>query len=349
MVMGVMHRRGLPFVTDQPLVVFHGANAASFRAGIEDVIASFIAAPVAIAVVADGLESLADQALFQRADVIVSPRFSASAPRPVGLKLFQVPGAGTDAVDIAALPAGVTVCNCFGHEQAIAEYAFTAMLARVVPLTDADRRLRGGDWAYYAGAADRAHGELAGLTLGLLGFGHIGRAIAARARAFEMRVVVANRSAVQANGDVDAYLPLDRLDAFWPQVDIIVVSVPLTPETTGIVNAAAFRAMRPGAMLINVGRGPTVDEAALFEALKTQSIAGAAIDTWYAYPPGASTQAAPGNLTFHELPGLLMTPHMSGWTDGTIRRRQRSIAHNIAVALGGADRRYLNLVRKGAG
>jgi phosphoglycerate dehydrogenase-like enzyme len=237
------------------------------------------------------------------------------------------------------------VCNCFGHEQAIAEYVMSALLARAIPLADADQRLRQGDWAYWAGAPERVHDEIAGRTIGLLGFGHIGKAIAARAKAFEMQVHVANRSPVAPSPLVDRAFTLDQLAAFCGSVDVVVVSVPLTEETKGIVGAAAFAAMRPDAVVVNVGRGPTIDEEALYDALKSRRIGGAIIDTWYRYPQAGDATPLPSKLPFHELSNVLMTPHMSGWTSGTIRRRQAVIAGNIRRRFSGEP--LENVVRRG--
>jgi phosphoglycerate dehydrogenase-like enzyme len=307
------------------LIVFHGENAASFSdglAGLLDLAADVVILP-------DELTSDIDRKTYAEADVIVGTRYNGTLPRPDRLQLFHVPGAGYDAVDFAALPASTVVCNCFGHEQAIAEYVMAALLHRHVPLADADRRLRNGDWAYWAGSADRVHDEMAGKTIGLLGFGHIGKAIALRAKAFEMNVYVANRSPVVTSPLVDRSFMLDDLANFWRSADFIVVSVPLTTETKGIVGAEAFAAMRPTAVVLNVGRGPTVDERALYEALRTNRIAGAVIDTWYQYPEPGHANVLPSSLPFHELPNVIMTPHMSGWTQGTIRRRQETIAGNV--------------------
>ncbi len=307
-------------------IVFHGENAASFREGFEGVVGK----GAHVSVLPDVLATDADRQCYADAEFIVGVKFDASLPVPAGLKLFHVPGAGYDAVDLNLLPASATVCNCFGHEQAIAEYVMSAILARHVPLADADARLRKGDWKYWAGSLDRVHDEMAGKTIGLLGFGHIGKAIAARAKAFEMRVHVANRSAVAASYVVDEAFTLDRLNEFWGTADYIVVSVPLALETKGIVAHEAFAAMRSNAVVINVGRGPTIDERSLYAALKSGRIAGAIIDTWYAYPGPDNPNSQPSSLPFHELSNVLMTPHMSGWTHGTIRRRQKTIADNIA-------------------
>ena len=321
-------------------IVFHGENATAFSNGFADL----VPAGMQIALLPDTLQTAAERTAFAAAEVIIGTRFDASLPRPDGLMLYQAPAAGYDAIDLAALPASAVVCNCFGHEHAIAEYVMAALLQREVPLADADRRLRQGEWAYWAGSPERAHRELAGTTIGILGFGHIGKAVAARARAFGMAVHVANRSPVSPDL-VDRAFGLAELPEFWGSADWLVVTVPLTPETTGIVGADAFARMRGDTVLINVARGPVVDEAALYKALRTGGIGGAVIDTWYRYPDPGQPQCAPSALPFHELTNIVMTPHMSGWTTGTIRRRQQTMAENIRRRIIGET--CLNIVRDG--
>jgi len=306
-------------------IVFHGENAAAFSHGFAELVPE-----AEIALVPEVPRAGAEVDAYQAADVIIGTRFKATLPRPERLSLFHLPAAGYDAIEFAALPPGVVVCNCFGHEPAIAEYVMAALLQRHVPLADADTRLRRGEWAYWAGALGRVHSELGSGTIGLLGFGHIGQAVAARAKAFGMQVHVANRSPVPVTAGVDRYFPLSDLAAFWGSADAFVVTVPLVPETRGMVGAEAFRAMRPDAVLVNVARGPVIDEQALYDALREHRIGGAVIDTWYRYPSEGDPNPTPGNLPFHDLPNVLMTPHMSGWTRGTIARRQRTMAENIA-------------------
>lgn len=263
------------------------------------------------------------------AEVIIGNQFDRIMPQPDSLRLFHLPAAGTDGVAFNVLPPGAVVCNCFGHETAIAEYVMAALLARTVPLVDADRRLRQGNWTYWAGSPERTHAEIAGSTLGLLGYGHVGQAVAARAAAFGMRLHVANRGPVPASGPVARYFPLSALAEFWGSADAFVVTVPLTPDTRSLVDPAAFRAMRPNAVLVNVARGPVVDEQALFDALQEKRIGGAIIDTWYRYPAPGTLNGAPSALPFTALPNVVMTSHMSDWTLGTIRRRQEAMAANI--------------------
>jgi len=312
-------------------IVFHGDNAATFS----DNFAALVDDAHDVRVLPDVLTTSRDRDAYAEADIIIGGRFQAGLPAAATLRLFHVPGAGYDAVDLDALPAGAVVCNCFGHEQAIAEYVLAALLLRHVPLADADARLRQGDWAYWAGARERTHEELAGKTIGLLGYGHIGKAIAARARAFEMQVHVANRSVVAPSPLVDRSYALQELAPFWSSADFFVVSLPLTAATAGIVDSRAFAAMRPSAVIVNVGRGHTIDERALYDALAHGRIGGAIIDTWYNYPSPGAAHPMPSALPFHALPNIVMTPHMSGWTSGTIRRRQLTMAANIKRLVAG--------------
>ncbi len=312
-------------------IVFHGENAASFAEGF----AGLVEGDVNIALLPDELTTAAEREMFARAEAVIGTRFDALLPMPDGLRLYQVPGAGYDAVDLNVVPARAVVCNCFGHEQAIAEYVMAAMLRRFVPLDDADRRLRMGHWDYWAGATGRAHNEMADSTLGILGFGHIGKAVAARGHAFGMRVHVANRSPVVESDHVDGAFNLSQIPAFLASVDRVVVTVPLTPDTRGMIGAEALSYMRPDAWLINVARGPVVDETALYAALKDGRIGGAVIDTWYRYPSAEHPVCMPSDLPFHELSNVVMTPHMSGWTTGTIRRRQKAMADNISRRMRG--------------
>ena len=313
-------------MTTTPLsIVFHGANATNFRQGFE----LLIDPRHQITDVSDRLDQPGERACYENADVIIGIAFNATLPTPRRLRLFHAPAAGTDAVDLALLPASAALCNCFGHEAAIAEYVMTALLQRHVPLAAADADLRAQRWTYWAGRPTALRTELGSQTLGLLGFGHIGQAIAARAKAFGMQVHVANRSAV-ASPLVDRSFGLADLPAFMGSADAVVVSLPLTPQTLGLVGRAALATMRPDALILNVGRGPVIDEQALFDALSAGRIGGAIVDTWYQYPTAAQAECAPSKLDFASLSNLVMTPHMSGWTRGTVQRRQQTMADNLA-------------------
>ncbi len=281
-----------------------------------------------IQTLSDRLDGPGEQAAFEAADVIVGIRLQADLPRPQSLKLYLAPAAGTDAIDTALLPPDCPLCNCFGHENAIAEYVMAALLARHVPLQRADADLRQQRWTYWAGAPDALRTELGAQTLGVIGLGHIGRTVAERAKAFGMRVHACNRSPV-THPCVDQLWPLEGLHDFMASADAIVLTLPLIEQTRGLVGRQALAAMRPDAVIINVGRGAVLDEQALFDALASKRIAGAVIDTWYQYPQAGQTTAAPSQLDFASLDNVLMTPHMSGWTEGTVQRRRQTLADNI--------------------
>lgn len=317
-------------------IVFHGKNAATFHDGLSarlDVDAELTCLP-------DDLIHERDRHAYSRADVIVATRLSGDQPQPSGARLFQVAGAGIDAIDRSLLPETATLCNCYGHDVPIAEYVLGALLTSQIPYFQADRQLRRGDWTFQSG--NRFHGELAGRTLGILGFGHIGRAIARVVRPLGVTVHAANRSPVN-DPLVDAAYSLDALTDFYRSIDDLVVALPQTPATQGLVADAAFDALSAHARVINVGRGGVIDAEALYRALSRQRIAGAVIDTWYRYPDAEEPHPLPAEQPFHELDNLIMTPHMSGWTQGTIERRKDAIADNINRLAAGRELRNVIL------
>lgn len=306
-------------------IVFHGTNAATFEPGF----AELLGPGHEVLCLSDALTAPAEVERFRAADVVIGIRLDASHPLPERLRLYHAPAAGVDAIDRTRLPAGAALCCCFGHDPAIAEYVMTALLLRHVPIPAADRDLRQGKWTYWASTRAALRTELGDCTLGILGFGHIGKAVAARAKAFGMQVHAANRSAVSTGTLVDRYFPLDRLEAFMASADYILVTLPHNRDTEGLVGRSALAALQPHAVILNVGRGPVIDEQALYDALKEGRIGGAIIDTWYVYPSPGAPDPHPGRLPFHELANCTLTPHMSGWTHGTIRRRQETMAGNI--------------------
>jgi len=265
---------------------------------------------------------------FQTADVVVGVTLNSSMPVPLNARLMQAPAAGTDGIIRECLPVTCQLANCFGHENAIAEYVMAALLTRHVPLQSADAALRQGEWKFFAGRPGALRTELGSQTIGLVGYGHIAKTLAMRAKAFGMKVMVANRSAVQSS-QVDHYFSLDHLKDFLTACDVVVVTLPLTEQTRSLINANEIAAMKAGAVLVNVGRGLVVDEESLFNALQNKRIGGAIIDTWYQYPNSNSANCNPSKFDFASLGNVLMTPHMSGWTEGTVQRRKQTIADNI--------------------
>jgi phosphoglycerate dehydrogenase-like enzyme len=266
-------------------------------------------------------------------DVLVALAFSremaAAAPR---LRLLQVPGAGLDRIDRGALRPGVHLANAYGHDTGIAEYIIGAMIALARDFGRLDARLRRGHWESQWAIGARAPPlwpELAGKTLGILGFGHIGQALASRARAFAMRVCAVRRSAAPITADAVAFIGgPERLDEVLREADFLAVTLPLTPQTRGLIGASRLALMKSTAYLINVARAEIIDELALYQALSRGGLAGAALDVWYRYPAAAGA-LLPAAQPFHELPNVIMTPHVSGWTEGMLAARAELIAGNI--------------------
>jgi len=271
--------------------------------------------------------------LLADADVLVSMGFTkamaAAAPR---LRLVQVPGAGLDRVDRGVLRPGTHLANAYGHEAGIAEYIMGATIALARSFGRLDAGLREGRWLSQW-AVDAAPPppwpELAGKTLGILGFGHIGQALARRARAFDMEVCAVRRQAgTEPPEGVSFVRGPERLSDVLSRADFLAITLPLSDMTRNLLDERRLGLMKPTSFLVNVARAEIVDEAALYRALASGGLAGGALDVWYRYPAAAGP-TPPSSQPFHELRNVIMTPHVSGWTEGMLEARAKLIAGNI--------------------
>lgn len=263
------------------------------------------------------------------ADAVISMAWPADFPNAPRLRLLQLPGAGTDAIDFDHVPRAAAVCNAFEHEIGIAEYVLGAMLEWSIGFRRLDPAFRQGDWtgSYICGPH---HGELYGATLGIVGYGHIGREAARRAHGFGMRILACGRRARPGDEFCAQVFGQERLDDVLAKSDFVLLSLPLEGATRGLINAARLRAMKPTGVLINVARGAVVDEADLYDALAQRRIGGAVLDVWYRYPKQGETRGpAPSDHPFAGLDNVILTPHASGWTTALTARRNRVIAGNL--------------------
>ncbi|KQR51321.1 hypothetical protein ASF88_19350 [Leifsonia sp. Leaf336] len=267
------------------------------------------------------------------ADVFVGSRLNSDQiHRRPALRLIQVAGAGFEGIDLSAVPRGVTVANTSHHGRAIAEYCLMCMLVFSRSLLAEDRALREGTWlSVFQDPGSPVHETLAGRTVGIIGFGEIGSEVGRVARALGMRVAVVRRSPqATPSSEADWVGTLDQLPYLLRISDFVVVTVPLTEATTKLIGREELAAMPSSSVLINVARGPIVDEEALYLALESQTIRGAAIDVWWQYPTHGN-QGEPSRLPFGELQNVLLTPHTSGVTTDVFRNRMKDVAANIAA------------------
>jgi phosphoglycerate dehydrogenase-like enzyme len=268
--------------------------------------------------------------LLSEAEIVVGHIWRPSFPPAPRLRLLQSVAAGLDLLDTEAVPKGVTICNVFGHDPAIAEYVIMTMLVLTHRLFDAVTAFRAGSWVaspQFGGGPP--HGEVMGRTIGIIGYGRIGREVAERAAGLKCRVLAANRSPVADPAPAETVFPLAELDRMLPLCDTVLISCGLAPETKGLIDARRLALMKPGALLINVARAAIVDEDALYAALKDEHLGGAALDVWWQYPTPAEPERTPSRCPFHELPNVLITPHSSSSSEATADRRWSVVAANL--------------------
>ena len=293
---------------------------------------------------------LADcEAAVMSADFILTPgNFGALMAAP-HLKILLQPWVGTDWLDEGFLPKGLIFCNADGHAAPMAEYVLGTMLEHALELRAMHSDMLAGKWrrAGRNAAPEARHGDLLGKHVGIVGYGEIAQAVASRAAAFGMSVSAVARS----QRDV-APAPLDwigtqaELPKLLAESDYLIMTCDLNDETEGMIDAGAFGQMKESAYIINVARGEVIDEDALFEALSSKRIGGAALDTWYRYPVNiADTEPDPdrggpyqgSKHDFNSLDNVLLTPHMAAHTFGADRGRYVSIAESLCSYAEGAD------------
>lgn len=254
----------------------------------------------------------------------VNAELLAQAPR---LKVVGRLGVGLDNIDLALCEErGIAVCPATGaNAKAVAEYVLAAslMLLRWEAFSGSGRLMR-GEWPREAMGGGR---EAAGRTLGLIGFGSIGQATAAKARALGLKTIAFDSLLDSA---APAWSETERvaLPELLRRSDIVSLHCQLTPQTRGLIGAAELGAMKPGAILINTARGGIVDETALAAALRSGRLGGAAVDVFDAEPITPGTAAL-----FTDLPNVILTPHIAGITQESNARISAITVENVMRVL----------------
>lgn len=293
-------------------------------------------------VVFDYADDAAEMAAkMSEAHVVISMFFTKEMGAMAGpLKLVQCAGIGLDKIDFDAVPKHCPVANVYEHENPIAEWVMMVMLAMEREMIKADQAVRSGNWDRIFDTALWSM-ELRQRTLAIIGLGQIGRRTAEVAKVLGMRLITATRT-IPSDDEAthlgfDAVYGMDDLDSVLQQADFVMLSLPLTESTEGLIGARELALMKPNACLINVARAKVVVEEALFNALQHKQIKAAALDVWYNEPDAPGEATMPASCPFWELDNVIMAPHVSGLTTGMLNRRLHVIAQNIdRLARGGA-------------
>jgi phosphoglycerate dehydrogenase-like enzyme len=240
------------------------------------------------------------------------------------------------------IESGVVVTNSTGiHGSVVAEHAIAVLLALAKRLPQAMQYQAKRTWSQDQLWHERPRPrEVADTTVAVIGMGGIGREFTTRAKALGMKVLAVRENPAKGTGGADAVYSPPEIDSVLPQADYVLLCTPVTPATTGLINAARLSKMKPDAYLINVGRGPLIDEAALLQALQERRIAGAALDVFNEEP-------LPADSPFWSLTNLLITPHTAAVTERLWERHYKLIVENLNRFLAGQP--LLNEVDKKLG
>ena len=273
-------------------------------------------------------------------DIIITgmrPKFLECAKR---LKFIQTLSAGVDQFNIDQLSKrGILLASAKGcNARAVAEHVFALILAWEKRILELSSTLKEGKWISYSKRTFL--GDLEGKNMLIIGFGNIGRCVAEIAKAFNIKVFgVAQKSRIE---DGVRVYTREKLKELLSIADYVVVALPLTPSTRSFIGRDELRSMKRSAFLVNVARGPVIDEKALYEALTDGWIAGAGLDVWWKYPPHPDF---PSGYNIHKLPNVIATPHKAGWTKNARKKCLKFAAENVARFVRGE--KPLNLVNPG--
>jgi D-3-phosphoglycerate dehydrogenase len=279
-----------------------------------------------------------DAALLVSTREAVTRRVLENIPR---VKVISRYGVGLDNVDLeAAADVGIVVTHFPGYCTAeVADHALAMILALNRRIVEQDRSLREGAWVEHGPATRRIlRGPIQPLreqTLGIAGFGRIGRAVAARAKPFGLTIIAADPY-IDPRIVRDAGAEPVTLEELLARADIVTIHTPLTPETRGLIDAAALARMKPTAVIINTARGPIIDLPALAQALQEGRIAGAALDV-------VDPEPLPAGSPFYSMPNVILTPHSAYYSERSVDVvRRETLQEALQVLRGKRPRTVAN-------
>ncbi|MHC2433161.1 hydroxyacid dehydrogenase [Bradyrhizobium sp. USDA 4451] len=249
------------------------------------------------------------------------------------LRVIGSHGVGVDAIDVARATArGIVVVNApNSNVRSVAEHAIALIFALAKSIVSADRAVREHDHGFKYRARLT---ELDGLTLGIVGFGNIGRQTASLAKALGLRVIAHSLETAPEIYAAAAVEPVAALRDLLAQSDIVSLHLPLTPSTRGLIGAAELAAMRPGALLVNTGRGGVIDEAALLDALDANRFGGAGLNVF-------AREEMPKDHPLLRHDRVILTPHIAGSTEASLARTAEDVARGVLAVLADERPRFL--------
>ena len=230
----------------------------------------------------------------------------------------------------------ISLHNLHHNNYNTAELGFALLLAAAKRLIPMDQALRRNDWRPRYG--DQQAILLRGRTALILGFGEIGQALAGYCQGLGMTVIATKKHPEEYTGELKlAIHPDDQLHALLPKADVLLIALPLTPETEGLIGEIELQLMPHGSILVNIGRGPIVNPDALYEALKSGHLLAAGSDVWYTYPEtkDARSNTPPADVPFSELDNFVLSPHRGGLVQEVDAQRAEALARLLNAANSG--------------
>ena len=266
-------------------------------------------------------------------------------PKTNKLKLIHLPGSGTDGIDFSKVPRGCLVCNVYEHEIAISEFIIANLLNWEIKLIDKIEKFKNYNWEDSMLFSKKPHGELNKKKIAILGYGRIGKELTKKLSIFNVNVTVITRKKIKKENFFDRNLLVSKIKKYLKDFDYFIIACDLNDSTLNLITKKEISLMNKNCVIINVARGPIVNEKDLYIALKNKLIGGAIIDTWYRYPEKKDKKSfKPSRFNFGVLKNIVMTPHLSALSSNLLERRIKVISQNI-IALK-KNKKLINIVHE---
>jgi phosphoglycerate dehydrogenase-like enzyme len=292
----------------------------------------------------DEINNSEKEQIIKEIDVLIGPKIDETElDLYKNIKMHQTFATGLEGYNFSFYKKNdILLCNTHTHSKIIAEYGFALLLSISKELATNDQLLREGNWDYTKYPAITLFGK----TILFLGYGNIAQIFKKLCEPLDMNCIAVKRTKSCNDPNIKIYTPDEKLIAIR-QADIIINTLPLTRDTINFLDALEFDAMKQTVIIINVGRGDTINEGELYSALKDKRIRGAALDVWYNYPKvrGAEKQdpmpCYPSKFPFHELKNLIMTAHRA-WQSDALMTDLKPFLFNVNKFIRG--KKPLNIV-----